>query len=74
MFIRHTCSIANILIHIDYNERSMQMSIKINASFTEEEEKEILLKMFKPLVRAGHKCKVVKGKSYHHIYIIKKHE
>mgnify|MGYP006065382029 FL=1 len=52
----------------------MQMSIKINASFTEEEEKEILLKMFKPLVRAGHKCKVVKGKSYHHIYIIKKHE
>lgn len=48
------------------------MSIKINDSFTDDKEKEILIKMFKPLIRAGHKCKVVKGKPYHHIYIIKK--
>lgn len=48
------------------------MSIKINASFTEESEKEVLLRMFKPLVRAGHKIKIVKGENYSHIYILRK--
>lgn len=48
------------------------MSIKINVSFTNEQEKEILVRMFKPLVRAGHKIKIVKGEQYSHIYIMKK--
>ncbi len=48
------------------------MSIKINASFTDDSEKEILVRMFKPLVRAGHKCKIVKGEQYNHIYVVKK--
>lgn len=48
------------------------MSIKINASFTDESEKEVLLRMFKPLVRAGHQIKIVKGDTYSHIYILRK--
>ncbi len=48
------------------------MSIKIKASFTTEEEKEVLIRMFKPIVRAGGKLKVVEGKPYDKIYIIKK--
>lgn len=48
------------------------MSIKINASFTDDSEKEILVRMFKPLVRTGHKCKIVKGEQYNHIYVVKK--
>lgn len=48
------------------------MSIKINASFTDDSEKEILVRMFKPLVRAGHKIRIVKGEQYSHIYIMKK--
>ena len=48
------------------------MSIKINASFTKESEKEILVRMFKPLVRAGHKIKIVKGERYSHIYLLSK--
>ncbi len=48
------------------------MSIKINASFTDDSEKEILVRMFKPLVRVGHKCKIVKGEQYNHIYVVKK--
>lgn len=48
------------------------MSIKITASYTEESEKEYILKSHKPLLRSGYKYKDVKGKPYNHIYIVPK--
>ena len=50
------------------------MSIKINASYTKKEEKEILERMFKPLVRAGAKVKETMGERHGHIYITRKKE
>ena len=48
------------------------MSIKINASYTTEEEREFILKSNKPILRNGYKFKDVKGEPYNHIYITQK--
>ena len=45
------------------------MSIKIKASYADNEEEKILLNMFKPLSRAGAAVKIKPGKPYNHIYV-----
>ena len=48
------------------------MAIKINASYTTDEEREFILKSNKPILRNGYKFKEVKGEPYNHIYITQK--
>ena len=48
------------------------MSIKVNASFTYEYEKEYLMGLLKPLLDTGCGCRIIDGAEYSHIYIPRK--
>lgn len=45
------------------------MSIKITASYTDDAEKRLILRLFQPLLCKGYRYKVRKGSPRSHIYI-----